>query len=257
MLDLNKRCCCIQGTVLFGPICPVERIPPDPLCAPRPGPARVQVRRADDTVVAEVAVGTDGRFSIPVVPGVYRVSAAASTPGPGRGLPGRATSGDSGIWVPRHGQRALRHRYPLEWTSTGDGPATGVAGAGPRSGWLLNSDRGPAGRNLPPRGHREWGSVQREVAQIVYTIVWVRSRGHRSLKCVPADPHPCRLGETPRGSAERPSFSPLAFECGLLDVRELGPQVCQGPSGRLFPLQQRAGQPRCRGQPCRSLARPV
>ncbi len=74
----------VQGTVLFSPVCPVERIPPDPFCAPRPGPARIQVLRADGSVVVEVAASTAGRFSIPVGPGTYRVTAVPSTPGPGR-----------------------------------------------------------------------------------------------------------------------------------------------------------------------------
>ena len=75
----------VQGTVLFGPVCPVERIPPDPLCVPRPGVARIRVLRSDGSAAAEVASGPDGRFSIAVGPGTYRVTAAASAPGPGRG----------------------------------------------------------------------------------------------------------------------------------------------------------------------------
>jgi hypothetical protein len=52
------------------------------------------VLRADGGVVAEIAAGTDGRFTIPVGPGTYLVTAAASTPGRGRGCqvdPQRAT----------------------------------------------------------------------------------------------------------------------------------------------------------------------
>lgn len=75
----------VQGTVLFGPVCPVERIPPDPQCAPRPGAARIRLLRSDGVVAAQGTAGVDGRFSIPVAPGSYLVTAAVSTPGPGRG----------------------------------------------------------------------------------------------------------------------------------------------------------------------------
>lgn len=41
---------------------------------------------ADGSAVAEVvSVFVDGRFSLPVAPGTYQVTAAPSTPGPGRG----------------------------------------------------------------------------------------------------------------------------------------------------------------------------
>jgi len=31
----------VSGTVLFSPVCPVERVPPDPACAPRPGAGEI------------------------------------------------------------------------------------------------------------------------------------------------------------------------------------------------------------------------
>jgi len=74
----------VEGTVLFGPVCPVERIPPDPQCSPRPGAARIQVVRADGGVVAEGTAGLDGRFTIAVAPDTYDVTAVATAPGPGR-----------------------------------------------------------------------------------------------------------------------------------------------------------------------------
>src|SRR5207253_9569337 len=37
----------IRGTVLLGPICPVERIPPDPQCADKPYAASLVVTAAD------------------------------------------------------------------------------------------------------------------------------------------------------------------------------------------------------------------
>lgn len=75
----------IEGTVRFGPVCPVERIPPDPACAPRPGAAVIRLVGTDGQLRATGEAGADGRFSIPVAPGDYAVTATASAPSPGRG----------------------------------------------------------------------------------------------------------------------------------------------------------------------------
>jgi hypothetical protein len=83
----------VHGTVVFGPVCPVERNPPDPLCAPRPGPARIDLVGSDGRSVSGEA-GADGRFSIPAGPGTYEVRASAISPGPGGGCrsdPARVT----------------------------------------------------------------------------------------------------------------------------------------------------------------------
>lgn len=73
----------IRGRVLVGPTCPVERVPPDPRCAPKPLSARLLVLRASDRRrVGSVRSGKDGRFSIRVRPGRYWLRAARS-----RGLP--------------------------------------------------------------------------------------------------------------------------------------------------------------------------
>lgn len=75
----------VSGTVSFGPVCPVERIPPDPQCAPRPGAAEIQLVPSNSGAALKGAAGADGRFSIPAEPGTYVVKAVASTPSPGRG----------------------------------------------------------------------------------------------------------------------------------------------------------------------------
>jgi hypothetical protein len=75
----------VTGIVLFSPVCPVERIPPDPQCAPRPGPADIQLVRPNGTVAARGRAGPGGQFSLTVGPGSYTVRATAPTPGPGRG----------------------------------------------------------------------------------------------------------------------------------------------------------------------------
>lgn len=60
-----------------GPICPVERVPPDPACQPRPVPA-APIAVHDDTgaTVAEGTTGQDGRLFIELTAGSYTVVAA-------------------------------------------------------------------------------------------------------------------------------------------------------------------------------------
>ena len=75
----------VRGTVLFSPVCPVERDPPEPACAPRPGPATVEVTRADGSVVAQTSAGDDGGFAMTVPPGTYTVRGVAPQPAIGGG----------------------------------------------------------------------------------------------------------------------------------------------------------------------------
>ena len=60
----------IAGIVTVGPTCPVERI--DSPCPDRPYAARITVWRGT-MMVAETRSGTDGRFTVLVPPGSYRV----------------------------------------------------------------------------------------------------------------------------------------------------------------------------------------
>jgi hypothetical protein len=64
---------------MFGPVCPVERIPPDPMCAPRPGASSVEADRADGTVAAQTQAGSDGQFALAVAQGQYTLRAHAET----------------------------------------------------------------------------------------------------------------------------------------------------------------------------------
>jgi len=64
----------IAGRVLEGPTCPVERVPPQPGCAPRPLEATLRIRRAGSSSRGQlVRSGADGRFRIALRPGVYVV----------------------------------------------------------------------------------------------------------------------------------------------------------------------------------------
>lgn len=65
--------------VVAGPVCPVERNPPDPACAPRSVEgARILVQPGDgrDIVVAEAVTGGDGTASLRLPAGEYIVIGA-------------------------------------------------------------------------------------------------------------------------------------------------------------------------------------
>ena len=69
-LDLGSE---VVGTVVYSPTCPVEMVPPDPACEPRPGPAIIELARPDGIVVAQARVGESGAFVLSVSPGTYTV----------------------------------------------------------------------------------------------------------------------------------------------------------------------------------------
>jgi hypothetical protein len=63
-------------SAVSAPTCPVERIPPDPACAPRPVPgAEIRVLGPDDREVARVRLDGAGRATVALVPGDYLVEA--------------------------------------------------------------------------------------------------------------------------------------------------------------------------------------
>jgi hypothetical protein len=68
----------IQGTVMLGPTCPVEQIPPNSQCADRPYATQVSVARAVDPTHPVTVVQSDaqGAFQVTLSPGDYIVSAA-------------------------------------------------------------------------------------------------------------------------------------------------------------------------------------
>ena len=76
----------IRGSVTAGPVCPVEKNPPDPSCAPRPvAGATIVIRNASGAQVAAAVSGADGAFSVSVPPGDYVID-----PTPMSGLMGTA-----------------------------------------------------------------------------------------------------------------------------------------------------------------------
>ena len=78
----------IRGVATAGPVCPVERVPPDPACAPRPvAGAVVLIRDASGAEVGRATTAPDGTFAVDVGPGKYLVE-----PQPAKGLMGGAES---------------------------------------------------------------------------------------------------------------------------------------------------------------------
>ena len=68
----------IGGVATAGPVCPVEKNPPDPACAPRPVPGAVLViRDVSGSEVARVTTGADGAFVADLAAGGYVVEPQA------------------------------------------------------------------------------------------------------------------------------------------------------------------------------------
>ena len=75
-------------TAAAGPTCPVERIPPDPACAPRPvADAKILIKAGDGTIVATLVTDANGAAIIDLFPGIYAVE-----PQPAAGLMGTAAA---------------------------------------------------------------------------------------------------------------------------------------------------------------------
>ena len=74
----------IGGTASAGPTCPVERVPPDPACAPHPVVgAVVVIRDASGSEIAQTTTRAGGTYFVEVPPGGYTVE-----PRPVKGLMG-------------------------------------------------------------------------------------------------------------------------------------------------------------------------
>jgi hypothetical protein len=68
----------VGGTASAGPVCPVEKKPPDPNCGPRPvAGAVLLIRDASGAQVARTTTGADGTFFIELPPGGYVVEPQA------------------------------------------------------------------------------------------------------------------------------------------------------------------------------------
>ena len=66
----------VSITAVAAPTCPVERIPPDPACAPRPVPgAEVRITTPDGQEVARTRLDGAGLATVALAPGAYVVTA--------------------------------------------------------------------------------------------------------------------------------------------------------------------------------------
>jgi len=76
----------LTGRATAGPVCPVEQVPPDPSCAPRPvAGAVLAIVTAAGAEVARARTAGDGSFAFDVPEGDYRL-----VPQPVEGLLGTA-----------------------------------------------------------------------------------------------------------------------------------------------------------------------
>ncbi len=64
----------ISGTVTMGPTCPVERIPPDPNCAPRPYQTSIAVKQGNK-IIKTITSNQNGLFSTNLKIGSYELEA--------------------------------------------------------------------------------------------------------------------------------------------------------------------------------------
>ena len=77
--DVTETGSGIQGVVLLGPICPVERIPPDPACAPRAYETTLMVTSLDGAyVIKEFRSDREGKFRFAMSPGDYAIRSAVA-----------------------------------------------------------------------------------------------------------------------------------------------------------------------------------
>jgi hypothetical protein len=66
----------LEGIVTLSPTCPVERMPPDPQCAPRPYVTEVQaVRTSDRKVEGLTRTTSEGTFVLDLPAGMYHIRA--------------------------------------------------------------------------------------------------------------------------------------------------------------------------------------
>lgn len=83
----------LTGTATAGPVCPVERTPPDPSCEPRPvAGATLIVQDAAGHTVARLLTDASGHFDAHLPAGRYRL-----VPQPVEGLMGVAPAVDFAI----------------------------------------------------------------------------------------------------------------------------------------------------------------
>lgn len=70
----------VTGAVRLGPTCPVERIPPDPLCAPKPYQAQfVLTIKNSNQIIKQFSSDSLGKFTFALPSGNYTISPVPSS----------------------------------------------------------------------------------------------------------------------------------------------------------------------------------
>jgi hypothetical protein len=70
----------VIGRVILGPVCPVERIPPDPACAPRPYKSTINAWSTwTGSSYKPVQTDANGVFRLSLPPGAYSLAASPAT----------------------------------------------------------------------------------------------------------------------------------------------------------------------------------
>ena len=72
----------VKGVVLLGPVCPVEHIPPDPACAPRPYQTTIDVwSTLTGNSYKRISTNASGVFNLSLSPGPYALAVSPSADG--------------------------------------------------------------------------------------------------------------------------------------------------------------------------------
>jgi hypothetical protein len=68
----------IMGQVTIGPVCPVERIPPDPQCADKTYQASLRIKNQVGKIVLSTKTNADGTFKFDLPAGQYTIENAST-----------------------------------------------------------------------------------------------------------------------------------------------------------------------------------
>ena len=73
----------VSGSVTLSPVCPVERMPPDPQCAPKPFVTQIKVLDTNGSILIKTIQSlNDGSFTLTLPYGNYTFQAAGENPLP-------------------------------------------------------------------------------------------------------------------------------------------------------------------------------
>ena len=73
----------VKGTVMLSPTCPVETVPPEPNCAPKPYQGKIRIFEIPSgNLVENTDSAIDGTFSVRLAPGHYEFHPVGGSPYP-------------------------------------------------------------------------------------------------------------------------------------------------------------------------------